>query len=39
MGQKIKDFFAGFILIAAFFFAGSGMLEACVIRILEIFGL
>lgn len=35
---KIRDLVKGTLFIAAFLFIGSGMLEAMVIRLLEVIG-
>lgn len=36
--NKIKDFFAHLLFVAAFVFVGSGMLEAVILRLLEVIG-
>lgn len=36
---KIRDLVKGTLFIAGFFFVGSGMLEAVVLRLLEVMGL
>lgn len=36
--KKIKDFMAHLLFVAAFVFVASGMLEACVIKLLELVG-
>lgn len=36
--SKLKNFIYGFLFIIIFFFVGSGMLEAIIIKILEVFG-
>ena len=36
--RKFKDFMAHLLLILAFVFVGSGMLEACVIKLMELVG-
>lgn len=38
MKAKIKDFFAHLLFVAAFAFVGSGMLEAVVLKLLELVG-
>lgn len=38
MKAKIKDFFAHLLFVAAFVFAASGMLEACVLKLMELVG-
>lgn len=39
MRCKVKDFLKGLVFIAAFLFIGSGMLECCILRLLEALGL
>lgn len=39
MKEKIKDTVYGVLFVAAFFFVGSGMLEACLLKLLEVMGL
>ena len=36
--QKIKDIIMATLFIAAFLFVGSGMLECCVIKLMELVG-
>ena len=36
--STVKDFFAHLLFVAAFIFVASGMLEACVIKLLEVIG-
>lgn len=36
--RKVKDFFCHLLFILAFFFAASGMLECCVLKLLEVLG-
>lgn len=36
--NKVKDFIYSTLFIAAFLFVGSGMLEAVVLRLLEVIG-
>lgn len=38
MKAKIKDFFCHLLFILAFFFVASGMLEAVILRLLELVG-
>lgn len=38
MKAKIKDFFAHLLFVSAFVFVASGMLEACVIKLMELVG-
>lgn len=37
--NKIKDFFCHLLFMAAFVFVGSGMLEAVLLKLLEVLGL
>lgn len=37
--RKVKDFFCPVLLIAGFIFVGSGMLECCILKLLEVMGL
>lgn len=37
--RKIKDFFCHLLFVAAFVFTASGMLEAVVLKLLEVMGL
>lgn len=37
--RKIKDFMAHLLFILAFFFVASGMLECCILKLLEVLGL
>lgn len=37
--RKVKDFFCHLLFILAFFFVASGMLECCVLKLLEVLGL
>lgn len=37
--KKIKDIAGGLLVVAGFLFVGSGMLEAVVLRLLEVLGL
>lgn len=39
MKEKIKDTVYGVLFLVAFFFVGSGMLEGCVLALLERLGL
>lgn len=36
--NKIKDFICRILFVAAFVFVGSGMLECCVIKLMELVG-
>lgn len=36
--SKIKDFIGHLLFVLAFVFAASGMLEACVLKLLEVLG-
>ena len=36
---KVKDFIYSTLFIAAFLFVGSGMLECCILKLLEALGL
>lgn len=36
--RKVKDFMAQMLFVAAFFFVASGMLEAVILKILEVLG-
>lgn len=36
--STVKDFFAHLLFVAAFVFVGSGMLEACVLKLMEVIG-
>ena len=36
--EKVKRFIYGFLFILIFFFVGSGMLEAVILKILEVLG-
>ena len=36
--NKIKDFICGALFVAGFLFVGSGMLEAVVLRLMELVG-
>lgn len=36
--NKIKDFIKATLFIAGFLFIGSGMLECCVIKLMELVG-
>ena len=36
--RRVKDFFCHLLFIAAFFFVASGMLEACVLKLMEVLG-
>lgn len=36
--KKIKDFMARLLFVAGLVFVASGMLEACVIRLMEVIG-
>lgn len=36
--NKIKDFICQLLFLMAFVFIGSGMLEACVIKLMELVG-
>lgn len=36
--RKVKDFFCHLLFVAAFVFVGSGMLEAVILRLLELVG-
>lgn len=38
MKAKIKDFFAHLLFVLAFVFVGSGMLECCILKLLEVVG-
>lgn len=38
MKAKIKDFFAHLLFVSAFVFVASGMLECCVIKLMEMLG-
>ena len=37
--RKVKDFAAHLLLVLCFVFVGSGMLEACLLKLLEVLGL
>ena len=39
MKRKLKDFFCHLLLVLGFVFIGSGMLEACILKLLEVLGL
>ena len=36
--NRVKDFICHLILVAGFIFIGSGMLEAVILRLLEVIG-
>ena len=36
--NKIKDFFCHLLFLAAFVFVASGMLECCLLKLLEVLG-
>lgn len=36
--NKVKDFICHLLFLLAFVFVGSGMLEACVIKLMELVG-
>ena len=36
--HRVKDFFCHLLFLAAFVFVGSGMFEACVLKLLEVIG-
>ena len=36
--STVKDFVTHLLFVAAFVFVGSGMLECCVIKLLEVIG-
>ena len=36
--NKIKDFIYSFLFLLAFVFVGSGMLECCILKLLEMIG-
>lgn len=36
--KKFKDFMAHLLFVAGFVFVASGMLEACVIKLMEVIG-
>lgn len=38
MMKKFGDFMAHFLFVAGFVFVGSGMLEACVLKLLSLVG-
>lgn len=38
MSCKVKDFLKGIAFVAGFFFVGSGMLECCILKLLEVIG-
>ena len=37
--RKVKDFVGHLLFILGFIFVGSGMLEACLLKLLEVLGL
>lgn len=39
MSYKVKDFLKGLAFVAGFLFIGSGMLECCILKLLEALGL
>ena len=38
MMNKIKDFFCHLLFVLAFVFVASGMLECCILKLLEVLG-
>ena len=36
--RKVKDFIGHLLFVLAFVFAASGMLEACILKLLEVLG-
>lgn len=38
MSCKVKDFLKDLAFVAAFLFIGSGMLECCILKLLEVIG-
>ena len=36
--RRVKDFFYHLLFVAAFIFVASGMLECCILKLLEVIG-